>query len=370
MEEPIRILQMIGSLSVGGSQSVILNIYRNIDRDKVQFDFVLDHPENNILVPEVTALGASIYTVPAFNGSNLLMVIRAWGKIFKEHPEYKILHSHVRSYAFIYLLIAKKYGIKTIIHSHSTSNGQGITAIVKNILQLPLRFVADYFIGCSFAAGKWLFGSRIVHSDRFHILQNAIKVSDYAFDKDVRERYREELGVGDNITFIHIGRLTEPKNHMFLLKIFSEWLEKNAGYLVIVGDGGLRTQIQKEIERLKIADNVIMLGNRNDIAQLLQAADCLLFPSLYEGLPVTVVEAQAAGIPSLISDVITDEVCLSDLVIKCPIDSGTRPWLDAIEKIDYTRINVSNKIIDAGFDIAASVTWLTDLYRRLSNSDI
>ena len=153
---------MIGSLEMGGSQAMVMALYRAVDKEKVQFDFIVDSDKENVFVEEIQKLGGKIFRFPKFNGKNYLQIRSAWKSFFWEHPEYKVLHSHVRSYASLYLPIAKSFGVKTIIHSHNTSNGHGVTALGKKILQYPLRFQADYFFGCSELAGQWLFGKKVI----------------------------------------------------------------------------------------------------------------------------------------------------------------------------------------------------------------
>lgn len=368
MLKPIRILHMIGSLEIGGSQAMVLNLYKSIDRNKVQFDFIIDHPEQRALVSEVKELGAIVYKMPTFTGKNIVEVCKAWSSFFKLHPEYKILHSHVRSYASIYLPIAHKYNIKTIIHSHSTSNGSGISAYIKAIMQYPLRFQADYYFGCSKEAGEWLFGKKVVASNKYHMLQNSIDLEKYKINRVIREKYRLELGLDNRRTFIHVGRFHPAKNHIFLLDMFAEWLKKNQDdILLIIGDGDLRLSIERKIKLLKIVDSVKMLGIRKDVPNLLQAADCFLFPSKWEGLPVTIVEAQAAGLPSLISANVTNDVFISQLAIKLPIDNGIKCWIEKMSELDYRRVDVTDDIKRAGFDIVSTVEWLTDSYMKLYN---
>lgn len=170
----VRILQMIGSLNVGGSQTMILNLYRNIDRDKIQFDFVLDHPDERYFAADAEALGARIYSLPGFTGFNAHEVKKAWDAFLTEHPEHKVLHSHVRSYASLYLPVAKKHGLRTIIHSHNTSNGSGISSLVKHLMQKPLRDQADVLMACSREAGEWLFGKEACARDNYIFLPNAV----------------------------------------------------------------------------------------------------------------------------------------------------------------------------------------------------
>ena len=365
--EPIRVLHMIGSLEVGGSQAMVMNIYRNIDRQKIQFDFVIDKNRGGFFEKEITELGGKIYEMPSFRGTNIHEIRRAWNEFFLKHPEYKILHSHVRSYASLYIPIAKKYGLKTIIHSHSTSNGSGISAVVKAVMQYPLRRQADYFFGCSKKSGEWLFGKKIVSGDRFYILKNAINTEEYSVDDEVRNQYRKELGIdNDAIVYAHVGRLHEAKNHMFLLEVFYNIVKKNSNsVLLLVGDGELRNQIEKKIKKMELNKNVVMMGARRDVANIFKTADCFLFPSNWEGLPVTVVEAQAAGLPCLISDRITDEVNITPLVKKLPIDQGVKCWVDAIERISFQKQDVIKQICEAGFDIKESSEWLQNFYRKI-----
>lgn len=364
---PIRVLQMIGSLNMGGSQTMIMNLYRKIDKGQIQFDFILDHEDGNFFVEEARALGARIFHMPIYNGKNFLTVKKAWTNFFIEHPEYKILHSHVRSYASLYLPIAKKYGVRTIIHSHSTSNGKGIKSFFKKILQFPIRYQADYFFGCSVEAGNWLFGKKIVRSDKYFMLQNAIDVEEYKFNTEIREKYRKDLGLKtDDLTFIHVGRFHPAKNHPFLLELFAEIHKKNKkSKLLIVGDGELRNEIERKIVDLDIKADVILTGSRSDVPELLMAADCFLFPSNWEGLPVTVVEAQASGLPCLISDKVTRDVNVTSLVKYLPINSGVEPWVETVDSLNYERKNVLEFICDSGFDISTTAKWLVRFYEGI-----
>lgn len=359
---------MIGSLEIGGSQAMIMSLYRNIDITKLQFDFILDHPKNDYFAKEIKSLGGKIYYMPQFFGTNFFEVCKAWNSFFREHPNYKILHSHVRSYASIYLAIAKKHGVKTIIHSHSTSNGTGFKSIVKRCMQYPLRYQADYLFACSQIAGEWLYGEKATKGDNYFILNNAINTRKYKVDLATRLRVREQLGVKNNFVFGHVGRLHEAKNHMFLLDLFKCIInQKPESKLVIVGDGELREEIENKIAALELQKDVIMTGSRSDVPELLMAFDTFLFPSKWEGLPVTVVEAQAAELPCFVSDTVTKEVGISDLVHYLPIDKGTVCWCDAIIGSDLSKRDVQKEIIDAGFDVKETSQWLTDFYMRIVN---
>ena len=174
MNKTVKVLEMLPSLNYGGSQTMIVNLVSNMDRNEVACDFIIDHGEMMAMAPLVETLGSKIYVMPTFKGSNINEIKKAWNDFFDEHPEYQIIHSHSRSYAAIYLDIAKKHGLKTIIHSHNTSNGKGIGSVIKYFTQLPLRRIADYFFACSSQAGEWLFGEKITKQNNYYVINNAI----------------------------------------------------------------------------------------------------------------------------------------------------------------------------------------------------
>ena len=361
----VRILQMIGSLNVGGSQTMILNLYRNIDREKIQFDFVLDHPDERYFAADAEALGARIYNLPGFTGFNAHEVKMAWDAFLTEHPEYKVLHSHVRSYASLYLPVAKKHGLKTIIHSHSTSNGSGTSAIVKRIMQKPLRNQADVLMACSRESGEWLFGEGACERENFVFLPNAVDTARYRLPESVREKYRDELGLTGKLVIGHVGRFHPTKNQTFLLDAFKLVHDRKPdSALLLVGDGDLRAQCEEKTAALGLSDSVIFTGNRSDVPELLQAMDAFAFPSVWEGLPVTLIEAQAAGLPCLVSRNVTHDVDVSLLVERLPIDDAAL-WAEKLLNAPPRR-DVTGDIVRAGFDIRSSAEKMTGLYLKLA----
>lgn len=364
MEYPIRILQMIGSLNIGGSQTMIINIYKALDRKKIQFDFIIDHEDHLYYKDVLESMGAKIYIMPSYKGYNFVEIVKAWKSFFENHPEYRILHTHVRSYASIFLPIARSYGVKTIIHSHSTSNGSGLKAFYKSILQYPIRYQADFYLGCSKESGRWLFGEKIVNSNKYLTIKNGIDVQQYSYNEVLRKKIREELNINEiQVVYGHIGRFHESKNYDFLLKVFFEISHKNPNaLLLLVGDGALRPKIESKIARLNLSDKVMLMGLRNDIPDVLQAFDCFLFPSRWEGLPVTLVEVQAAGISSIVSDKITKEVELSDSIFYLSIENGVTEWVDKALSINKTRRNNELRIEKSGFDINESADKLSKIY--------
>ena len=364
MEKPVKVLEMIAALNYGGSQAMIVNLVRTMDRDKVQCDFIVDHPEYMGMKDIVESLGSKIYIMPTFHGTNVKEIKDAWDAFFSDHPEYQILHSHSRSYASIYLPIASKHGLKTIIHSHNTSNGKGLTAFVKDMLQKPLRRKADYFIGCSKEAGEWLFGDKVVKGDRFYVLNNAIDTDRFTFDEQIRNEYRKMFGLNDEKVFIQVGRMSQQKNYLFTLDIFADYLKEDPrARLFLVGNGELREAIDQKIIELQLDRNVTVLEYRDDVDHLLQMADVFLMPSLFEGLSVAAVEAQASGIRCLLSDKCDRNVNITGLCEFLPLEKDK--WVSAMREETGLRPYTKEDIIKAGFDVKTTAKWLEEFYRSI-----
>lgn len=363
----IRVLHVLGGLNRGGAETIVLNLYRSIDKTKVQFDFIIHSKNETDYTSEILNLGGRIFIFPKFKGYNLIEYRNVWKKFLREHSEYKILHSHVRSYASIFLPIAKNFGLKTIIHSHSTSNGKGMKSTIKDLLQKPLANQADYLFSCSTEAGRWLFGDDSINNDNYYLVRNSIDVEKYRFNEDIRNEYRRKLNLTNQTVYCHVGRLSEPKNHMFLLEIFKGIIENDSNsILLIIGDGELKIDIEKKIIDLKLQNKVITMGSRDDVEKILQASDVFLFPSLWEGLPVSVVEAQAAGLPSLVSNRVTKEVDISPSIKYLPIDEGIDIWVNEAIRINKVRfLDSADYIKKAGYDIFKTANWLSIFYRSL-----
>lgn len=367
MQEPIRIVHNIASLHLGGSQAFVMNMYRNIDRSKVQFDFVVTPETKEGFYDEITNLGGKIFSCPRYKGTNHIQYNKWWDDFFNEHPEYKVIHGHVRSTASIYLKIAKRHGLVTIAHSHSTSNGNGISAIVKRIMQLPIRKQADYLFACSDKAGKWLYGEKAITQQNYYMIPNGVDLKRFEFDVNKRNQMRMTLGIKKDMMILgHIGRLSTPKNHKFLLNVFNKYHKINSNSkLLLVGDGELFDCIKEHIDKLNIGDAVIMTGSKLNTEDYYQVMDIFVFPSLWEGLPVSVVEAQANGLQCLISDVITHDVDLTDLIQYLPLDEEL--WLSAIvEAHKKKRMGLTNENIQRlqPFDALTVANKLQEFYLK------
>ncbi len=366
MKSPIRVLHMISILEMGGSQSMVMNLYRAIDRERVQFDFIVDHADKDTtLRKEIELLGGRIFSFPSFKGGNVFEIRETWNRFFEEHKEYSIFHTHSRSYASVYLPIANKHGLITIAHSHSTSNGKGVISLVKNIMQYPIRYQADYLFACSQQAGEWLFGKRVTKSSRFLIISNAINSKRFEYDSVKREYIRKELGIRDEFVVGHIGRMTKPKNHEFLIKLFNEYNRiNNNSKLLLVGDGELLEEVKNQVGELHIDDKVLFVGSKANTEDYYQAMDCFLFPSLWEGLGMAVVEAQAAGLQCVVSNAVPTKVDIgANLVTFLNLNDSCDKWIKSILGAD--RKKTSSYVKDAGFDIEESAKFLQSFYEKV-----
>jgi len=372
VEKPIRILHVFGSLNRGGAETMAMNLYRKIDKTKIQFDFVVHGDLVGDYEEEIEGYGGKIYRIPRYKGSNHFLYAREWKRFLTKHQEYKIVHSHVRSTASIYLAIAKEMGRVTIIHSHNTSSGKGISAIAKNILQSRLRRVSDYYFACSTEAGEWLFGKEICQSDKFFLTKNAIDIEKFSFCEAKRAAVRRRLGLENKIVIGHIGRFNPQKNHEFIIDIFQKTLEiLPKSCLLLVGEGNLEPIIQDKVNNLGLSDEVLFAGVRTDITDLLQAMDFFLMPSLFEGLPVVLIETQAAGLPALISTEISNEVKITDFIESLSLDENSSVWAAEIKKMlqKITRKNMHAGLLKAGYDIKAAAAWYESFYLEVTHEN-
>ncbi len=365
MSEPIRILQVFGIMDYGGAESMIMSLYRHIDRTKIQFDFIVHTKEVGAFDNEIHSLGGTIFHFPRFKGKNICTVLKCWNKFFVEHPNYRIMHSHVRSYASLYLYIAKRAGLKVIIHSHSTSNGKGLLAFVKGLLQYPLRFQADYLMSCSRKAGEWLYGSRKCNENNFILLPNSIELSKYKYNEEVSKRLRSKLNIENCFVYGHVGRFHEAKNHIFMIELFKRIsVYKEDAVLLLIGDGRLKKQIVDIVEKENLQNKVIFTGTRRDVPDLMQVMDAFIFPSLWEGLPVTVIEAQASGLQCFISKNITSEVEITPLVHRIDI-TNIEQCVKELLLCKGERTFYFDEIKLAGYDVEESAKTLSKLYMKM-----
>lgn len=364
-EEPIRIAQIVGKWLGGGVEAVVMNYYRHLDHNKIQFDFICDDDSTNIPYDEIEKLGGKVILIPPYQ------------KVFKYQKElrrvlrdgkYKIVHSHINTLSVFPLYAAKKVGVPVrIAHSHSTTNKKEWKKnLLKQVLRPFSKKYATNYMCCSELAGRWLFGDKAYDEEKVYLLNNAIDLDKFKYDKKIRDKKRKELGIKeDTIVIGHIGRFVAQKNHTFLIDIFNQFhkKEKNS-ILLLAGQGPLQEEIKNKVRELGLDDSVRFLGQRNDANELYQAFDVFLLPSLYEGLPVVGVEAQASGLLCFFSDDMTKETKVLDSTVFMSLSNTSEEWTGEIltNLKDYKRINTKNEVSDNGFDIEIEARKLEKYY--------
>lgn len=362
---PIRILQVVTIMNLGGIESMLMTIYRNIDRSKIQFDFIVHRSERGIFDDEIEALGGRIFRFPALSLKNYKNYIHQLKQFFTtaDYP-YQVIHSHINTNSYNILKVAKEFGIHTrIAHAHIDSvSGSFVKKMLKKIQKPLLKHVTTDYFACSRNAADYLYGKNVSAT----LINNAIDTELYKFEESKRQSIRAELGMADKQVYGHIGRFNAQKNHLFLLEIFKEILRHQPqALLILVGDGELRSVIENKIKELHLDANVRLLGLRKDVSFILSALDAFIFPSLYEGLSVATVEAQCAGLPMFVSDTISKESFITDHIYSLPLNDTPDKWADFILKkmsMNVDRANSYKTIIEKGYDIKNNVSILEKLY--------
>lgn len=368
MADPIRVAHVMGKMLGGGVEAVVMNYYRHIDRSRVQFDFLVD--EDSALVPkdEIEALGGRVFVVPPYQ--QLPRYMRELEALFRREG-WRIVHSHVNALSVFPLRAAKRAGVPVrIAHSHSTS-GRGEHA--KNAMKAALRTQANRYpthrLACSEYAGEWLFGKEV----GFDVLYNAVDLDRYLFNAEARAQARADLGlVGDPFVVGHVGRFMEQKNHRFLLEAFARLVDlRPDSVLLLAGDGEQRPLAERWVRERGLSAKVRFLGQRADANRLYQAFDAFALPSLYEGLCLVGVEAQAAGMPCLLSDRITREVDVTGACEFLPIEgeSAAEAWARALARVAEARDAAAgreapDRTLFADYDIKSAAPRLADYYER------
>lgn len=367
----LRILHVIGIMSRGGAETLLMNLYRNINREQIQFDFAVHSSQTGTYDDEIRLMGGKIIYFPHYNGRNHFIYKKKWELFLQNHPEYLIIHGHLRSTAAIYLNIAKQYGRITIAHSHSTSSrGNYLNKLVKCFMQFPIRHIADYFFACSNLAGIWLFGQKVCAGSRFYILNNAIDSEKFIFSEEIRNKVRKEFNIENTFVIGHVGNFDCTKNHSFIIDIFEAISHKyKESSLVLIGGGSpeLIKKIKKAACQKGLRESIRFLGIRNDVNELLNAFDVFLFPSIHEGLGIAAVEAQANGLKCVLSDRIPSEVKMSENLEFLSLKSSSDFWAEQIlvYKDGYIRKNMQETIKQAGYDISYTALWLTNFYLNI-----
>ena len=362
MSKPIRILHIVQKMEAGGTQAFLMNLYRNIDRDKIQFDFLVEYEEKEFYDDEIISLGGKIYYTNFRKTLNVIKFKKTLSNILKEHPEYKIVHIHATAIGKICTDVAKKCGVKTIIaHTHNNSAVKDWKYYPKILLRkLYTKGPTDFF-ACSEDAGRYTFKNK-----KFTVVYNAIDIDKFLFKQEIREEFRKELNIEDKFVIGNIGRLHEQKNQSFLIDVFYEIQKrKDNAILLIVGKGPLENELKEKVSNLGIDNKVYFLGNRKDIERIYQGMDVFVLPSLFEGLGIVAIEAQVSGLPVIASTGVAKEANIANNIRNIDLSEPIDVWVEAICK---TKVNNRKSIEDivrkSKFNIKNNVKFLQEFYLK------
>lgn len=366
----IKVLQIVGNLRIGGAETVAMNLYRYIDREKFEFHYLVYGNEIGDYEKEVWELGGKIIHIN-YIPKNMLTYTKILRKVVNENGPYQIIHSHMMYHNGIVLKSARKLGIPVrISHAHSTNDGSS----TENFIKLCLRYIylkiarawiknnATKYISCGEKAGEALYGKSFFEKKGL-LLKNGIDLQKYVFNNSMRRALRTQYGLDNKRVYACIGHFQPVKNHVFLIHIFNEIckVDKTA-ILVLLGDGTLKEKIEILVKEKNLSDKVIFMGNVNNVSEWLQAIDFLLMPSLYEGVPLTLIEAQAAGLKCFVSDTVSKETDITDtlkfLSLKIP-----EQWVEITkENSNYIRENDITQLVDAGYNAKTNIQIMQSVY--------
>lgn len=368
----IRILHVMDTLyQKSGIANVVMNYYRNIDRKKIQFDFLITDNNEHTYISEVKSYGGNIYFMPRLGIKNTINFIKYLNEFFyKNGHKYVAVHSHFNQIDCFIFPIAKRNGIRECIsHSHNTKySDKKIRSIRNAIMCLPIKKQATRWVACSEDAGVFLFGREFENSPKSLVINNAIECEKYRYDYHLRVRKRREFNLEDKFVIGHIGRFNEQKNHKFLINIFKEInkLYDNA-VLILIGDGPLYNEVLYQIRKYNLEDKVLVLGQRSDIEEMVQIFDIMIFPSIFEGLGIALIEAQAADLPCVYSDNIPDVVNILESNEIHSLNDSYSIWANSALKYRFHRreVDAVNKVKRAGFDISVEAKKIMQFYLSL-----
>nr|WP_239541284.1 glycosyltransferase family 1 protein [Pullulanibacillus pueri] len=349
----------------GGAETLIMNVYRKIDRAKIQFDFLTS--KKGSFDEEIKSLGGKVFRIPYVSDVGHRHYIRSLSHFFLTHKEYQVVHSHLDKMSGFVLKTAKKAGIPfRISHSHNTSSEGSILAkAYKWYAGRHIFSNASEFFACSEAAAHWLYKRQ---ANKAKIIKNGVDPHHFHYSEDVRQRVRERLNIL-NGTFVigHVGRFNRQKNHEKIIEIFFEVTKREPqSHLLLIGEGPLKKKMEQMVRTLGLQDHVDFLGVRSDVHELLQSFDLLLFPSLHEGLPVTLIEAQASRLPCLISEVISDEVDIGAQLISYErLESNAHLWAMKALELNQVRKEGQGAWFSPDYDIHTTVKKLQNFYLGL-----
>ena len=361
----VRVLQVVTYMEKGGIENMLMNFYRKIDRTKVQFDFLIHDPNRAEFEDEIESLGGRIYRTPERSLKNFGNYLKGLDEFFRQHTEYKIVHSHMNTLSVFVLRAAKKNGVPVrIAHSHIANDDDGLKGKVKNLLKSQLAKSCTDFFACGEEAGRYMFGDKLFERGKVCIVKNGVDCEKFSFDETQRENIRSRFGFENSLVLGNVASFQERKNQIFILNMLSQLKKSGINTrLLLVGDGETRALLESEAKRLGIEKDVVFAGVVSDVYNYVQAMDIFVFPSVSEGLPLTIVEAQANGLTIFASDAVSSESDLTGLVEFLPLSLGADGWAEKIkESIPFSRQDKTEKIKEAGYDSETSAKFLENFY--------
>ncbi|KAA8997564.1 glycosyltransferase family 1 protein [Paenibacillus spiritus] len=366
--EVLRILQVVTVMNRGGLETMLMNYYRRMDRTRIQFDFMVHRAERGHYDDEIEALGGVIYRMPPIRPGHYRSYFRQLDQFFKEHPSYRVVHSHINENSGFVLRAARRAGISCrIAHSHISDQKLDIKLPFRLYGRMVMKGKPNAYFACSRNAGRWLFGANSDIQSKLVVMNNAVDLSDFAYSEGKRSEVRQEWKAEGRLVIGHVGRFDKQKNHDFLIDIFQQIHSLNPeALLVLAGTGQLEPSIRAKVERLGLSEHVRFLGVRKDISRLMQGMDVFLFPSLFEGLPVVLVEAQAAGLRCVVSDAITAECDLSGRIEFLSLKHPAEYWARTVLSQTCEHADTAELLRGQGYDTKTMSEWLAGFYTRAS----
>ena len=366
-----KILHVTGAMNVGGTETMLINLYRKINK-KIEFHFISYSKSQAFYDGEIESLGGKVIRLNPPNEVGFITSIKDIKKVIKENGPYDAVHTHMLFNCGIAMIAAYLSGIKVrVTHAHTTSDDSSsfVRKIYINLMRFFIKVFSTDFIACSNSAGKYLFGNNIICNKKYKVLPNYIEYENFINNND-KSNFREELRIkNDDIVICHIGRFITAKNHEFLIDMAKEMIQKNNKVkLVLVGDGDLKNTIENKVKSIGIEKNVYFTGIRKDIPSILSSVDLFILPSIYEGLGLVLLEAQASKVPCLVSEAIQPEVDLGiGLVKKLNLSCGASKWADEANKIisenKNNNIDIIKVVQEKKYDLNSILNNLLSVYK-------
>lgn len=368
MHEKVYVLHYVPGFDHGGIESRLLDWYRNIDRSKVQFDLLKVTTDNdNPMIEEFKSLGGKVYTLPKFTPKTYFRFKANVKKFFDDHNKYKVIHCHSPITGKYVINEAKRHNVTTrIMHSRTIqfNKDSSFKFFREYLKKASFKNATDYF-ACSKKAGEWLFGPESVKKNKVKVINNGIESERFIYNSAIRTELRKHLDLGNSFVIGNVGRFSQPKNHSFMIDIFSEFNKKHHNSkLLLIGEGPEKERVIQKVNKLDLSEKVLFLGKQENIWEYLQCIDLFLFPSFFEGFGTTAIEAQAAGLITIASDAVPPSVDITDLIQHLPLSTNAKAWADTMQDYSkgYERKNMYEEIVKAGFDVKYTTEFLEKVY--------